>query len=429
MILQRGRFLATAVAVFLTAFLLGPGNLLTEPPSQVRPESPARPATPRRSGDDGGFSILLTKPGDPYLVGRQAIVIDPTVPPGDSIAQVDFFVDGRLVSTEREPPYESVVDFGQEIRRHTIVVTALTSGGRRAKVSFVSRSARLAEESAVPVVIVPAVVRDAAGRPVEGLSVSDFTVLDNGVRRPILHFDSEPAPLSLTVAIQALADGGARSAFLRAAASLGDSLPPYDAIAFLDGDGDGAAAPSRQENGPPPIELSYDRARLARRIVEAAGSRGGGLPLADALAQAGGTLAARPGERAILVLLAGRSAEAVLPPEKAAEGPQADPPLEAALESLRKAGVALHAVVAGDGDGHPYDALRRTAEDTGGEFLTVASPDAIEGALLQIAEALLRRYRLSYDPGISERPGWRTIDVRVRRPDLSVRARRGYFSQ
>jgi VWFA-related protein len=420
------------VAVFLAAILLGPGNILTEPPPQVRPESPGRPATPRRSGDDGGFSILLTKPNDPYLFGRQAIAIDPTIPPGDSIAQVDFFVDGRLVSTERKPPYASVVDFGEEIKRHTIVVTALTGGGRRAKVSFVSRSARLAEDSAGPVVIVPAVVRDAAGRPVEGLSVSDFTVLENGVRRPILHFDSEPAPLSLTVAIHAPAGDQARGAFLRAAASLGDSLPPYDAIAFLDADGDGAAVRPQEKDvsARPPIDLTYDRARLTRRLVDAAGlGGGGGLPLADALAQAGGALAARPGDRAILVLVAARSAAEALPPEMAAERPPADPALDAALESLRKADVALHAVVAGDGDGHPFEALRRTAEETGGEFLAVASPDAIDAALAQVAEALLRRYRLSYDPVVSEGSGWRTIEVRLRRPELSVRARRGHFSE
>jgi hypothetical protein len=420
--------------VFLAAFLLGPGNLFTEPPSPPRPESAGRQATPRRSGDDRGFSILLSQPSDPYLFGRQAIVIDPTVPPGDRIAQVDFFVDGRLVSTERKPPYRSAVDFGEEIRRHTIVVTALTSGGRRAKVSFVSRSARLSDESAGPVVIVPAVVRDAAGRIVEGLSVSDFTLLENGVRQPIVHFDGDPAPLSMALAVQAPADGAARGAIIGAAAWLIGSLPAYHAIAFLDAAGDGAAGRPKEENGRTAVDLTFDRDRLARRLVEAKGSRaGGGLGLADSLAGATGALAARPGERVIVALLAGSPAPyGPLPEGAAADREQdtpADPALDAALEALRRVDVALHAVVVGESDGPPYDALRRTAEETGGEFLVVASPAGVETACRQIAEALLRRYRISYAPEHAERAGWRAIDVRVRRPDLSVRARQGFFSQ
>src|SRR6058998_3846474 len=141
MFLERGRFIA--VGVFAAALLVGLGELLTEAPREAS-RSPQSTGAPQRSGDDGGFSIVLARPRDPYLVGRQKITIDPTVPAGDAIAQVDFFIDGRLV--------------------HTIVVTALTGGGRRAKVSFVSRSTDLSDSASRPIVIIPAVVRDATGR-------------------------------------------------------------------------------------------------------------------------------------------------------------------------------------------------------------------------------------------------------------------------
>src|SRR5262249_57594562 len=130
-ILHKSRFVLVAAVVAFAAFLCGFGTLLTgaQPPSHPRPGT--RPAAARHSGDDGGFSVVLTEPSEAYLVGIRRIVIEPAVPPGDTVVSVDFFVDGRLSATDRRPPYSTDIDFGQEIKRHTIIVTAVTSGGPR----------------------------------------------------------------------------------------------------------------------------------------------------------------------------------------------------------------------------------------------------------------------------------------------------------
>src|SRR5439155_350730 len=147
-----------------------------------------------------------------------------------SVAGMDLFVDGRLVSTDRKAPYATEIDFGADIKRHTIVVTALTAGGRRAKVSFISRAADLAGDSVAPLAIVPAVVRDAGGRFVEGLSVGDFILTENGARQPILHLDNEPVPQSIAVAIQSSAPEEARGALLRGALTFTDALLTFDSL-------------------------------------------------------------------------------------------------------------------------------------------------------------------------------------------------------
>jgi VWFA-related protein len=432
-ILKRGRFLTTAVAVFVAALIVGIGDLLTEsPPAAPRPAP--RPGEPQRSGDDGGFSVVLAKPSEPYLVGRQKITIEPTVPTGDAIAQVDFFVNGKLVFTDVTSPYVSEFDFGEEIRRHTIVVTALTAGGRRAKVSFVSRSGDLNDDGSRPIAIIPAVVRDASGRMIDGLSVSDFALLENGARQPIVHFDNGPAPVSVAVVIHAASpEATARPALLRGAAGFARSLLSYHSLALIE--------PARPGAAP---EFSYDHRAFAHRLGDGTtGSTPDGPPsLVAALEAAATALEGRPRGRALLLLLAESPAPTAPPPDtadapagdaaeagKTGAQPEVPPALATALDRLAKAGVTLHGVDLGTADcgGGTWAELRTAAEETGGEFLTVTSPQEVEMACRRISESLLHRYLISYSPESSGAPGWRSIEIKLRQADLQVRARKGHF--
>ncbi|MGH9797523.1 MAG: hypothetical protein ACRD5D_05125, partial [Candidatus Polarisedimenticolia bacterium] len=438
---------------------------------------------PRRSGDDGGFSVLLTRPVEPYLVGRQEIAIEPTLPAGDRIAQVDFFVDGRLVDTDREAPYGSTYDFGETILRHTIVVTALTTGERRAKVSFVSRAALLDRDPARPIAIVPAVVRDATGRLLEGLSVSDFTLLENGAPQTILHFDHEPVPWSVAVVLHAPAAAPqTRGALLRQAASLAEWLPVYHALTFVEGSGRALLTPSRARTVPatavaegpavgraagrglpepvvPTPGFGFDRQGFYRHLsgsVEepVATGRKGGPTLADSLSAAARGLATRPRGRALLLLVAGYPAEDCPVPEPApivaqaglggpppppatplggAPAPRAkqeaappdvlDEAIGAALEDLRRADGLVNVIVLGEARGPLLQLLQDQAESTGGEFIVARSEAGLEAATRTIAETLTGHYMVSYAPPHPERPGWRKLEVRVRRPDATVRVR------
>jgi len=73
------------------------------------------------SGDDGGFSISFAPLGDPYLRGRRTLTVTATVPAGDAVEQVDFFVDGKLVFIDLDSPYSCAFDFGDTITRHTLL--------------------------------------------------------------------------------------------------------------------------------------------------------------------------------------------------------------------------------------------------------------------------------------------------------------------
>ncbi len=447
MVLQPPRFIVTALIVFVAAFVLGVGTLLTGDPAASRARFSRGPGPAQRSGEDDGFSITLSSPRDPYLIGRQTIAVHPTLPSGDAIAQVDFFVDGRLVHTGLREPFTCEAEFGEEIRRHMIVVRALTRGGRRANVSFVSRSGDLSGTAARPIVTVPAVVRDAAGRPVDGLSVSDFTLLENGERQRIVHFTSDPTPTSIALAVRAAGpEGEGRTALLRGAGALVEALPAYHALGAVEpGDGTalqgtGAARPGETARTASVMFL-YNREAFAQQLgASAAGAAPAGAAPADddggiewmgrALSAAASGLRTRAGARVLIILVApppeppapdGEEAEAG-PGKPPAKGSPASLVLQAAVEDLKRCRVVLHAVVLG-GDVAP---LRQVADETGGEFVAAASPAEVEHACRRIAESLLHQYALSYAPENPERKGWRSIELRINRPDLLVSALRGY---
>jgi hypothetical protein len=470
-ILHRSRFVLVAGLVAFAAFLFGLGTFLRGAQPASRPRPSARPGTAQHSGDDGGFSVTLTEPVESYLVGIKRIVIEPRLPPGDTVVGADFFVDGRLVATDRRPPYSTEIDFGQEIRRHTIIVTAITAGGRRAKVSFVSRAGDLAGGATVPLALVPAVVRDSGGRFVDGLSVADFVLLENGAPLPIVHFDDNPVPQSIAVAIEARAPEEARGVLLRGAVAFSDSLLSFDSLGLV-----AVGSPSPGETPPradaprperkrkeasgtaeatplPAVEFSYDHGLFTQRITELdGGSEGkGGTPLAEALQIATRGLVARPRGRVLLALLAGTgpreaaAAMAALEPDASSTAATPAPhdgraqaeaeelktsleDLKIALDAVKRSGATLHVVVYGGAESSPFPEIRKAAEETGGEFLVAASREAVEEACRRISQSMQHQYLVSFAPVSPEREGWRSIEVRLRPRDLAVQARRTYFA-
>jgi len=472
-ILRQGRFVAVAAVVALTVFFFGLGTFLigAQPPAKPHPVEHASAA--QRSGDDDGFSMTLAEPREHYLVGIRRIVIEPTLPPGDNVAGVDFFVDGRLVATDRRAPFATEIDFGSEIKRHTIIVTAQTAGGRHAKVSFISRAADLSGDPAVPIALVPAIVRDATGRFVDGLSVGDFVLLENGHPTPILHFDNEPIPQSIVVGVDADATEEARDALRRGALGLADSLLSFDSLALLEvgsltaagsdarprprpsiqiagiGRPAGAVSGPGGPQGPAEaaLEFSYDRLRLESWLAGMGStSDRRGASLTSVLATATRGLLARPRGRILFLLLAGDTPligppapEDTPPPARETAAPsapasaatmQAAPPatLPEAIESFRKTGATLFVVVAGRAEGAAFKSLQNVAEESGGEYLVVESAADVESACRRMSESLQHQYLITYAPGNAEREGRRSIELRSRVPEHVVQARRACFA-
>jgi VWFA-related protein len=412
-----------------------------------QPVRRTRPLVAQQRTEDRGFSLTLTSPDEAYLVGPLKVTVEPVVPPGDVLERADFFIDGKLVFTDRVPPYAFQNDFGSDILQHAIVVRARTLDGREARVAFVSRAADVSDSAAGPIEVVPAVVRDAAGRPVVDLTVSDFSLLENGESRPIVHFDNAPAPVSIVVALNDRdLDPADRAALLNGAAAAGDDLPHHHALGFA-ARAALAAAPAAQER-PATVTFAHDRDDYREQFAAARNAAPAGraptLPqLLDAAAQ---SLLQRRGGRALLLLTGGppppppvseapsagdevtavvvTSAEMEEQKKKSADLERRLETLRAALQMLQRARVTVNVLLAGNADpDHAEIALLRShAAESGGEFIVLQDGADTQIAFLRIAESLLNRYLISFQPRHPERGGDRVIEVRVRRPHLLVKA-------
>ena len=72
-------------------------------------------------------------------------------------------------------------------------------------------------------------------------------------------------------------------------------------------------------------------------------------------------------------------------------------------------------------------ALKNFAEKSGGTFIQTPGGAALRDAFKKIVEELGVQYTLGYQPTDTKKDGkWRAIEIRVARPNLTIRTRKGY---
>jgi VWFA-related protein len=74
--------------------------------------------------------------------------------------------------------------------------------------------------------------------------------------------------------------------------------------------------------------------------------------------------------------------------------------------------------------------LKFFAEKSGGTFVATPGGAALREAFRKIAEDLGVQYTIVYSPTNSAKNGkWRAIEVKIGRPNLDIRTRRGYYAE
>ena len=72
--------------------------------------------------------------------------------------------------------------------------------------------------------------------------------------------------------------------------------------------------------------------------------------------------------------------------------------------------------------------LRQLAETTGGQAFFPAAMKDVESAYDEVLAEIRGQYHLGYLSTNAATDGkWRKVEIKVRRPDLKVRSRKGYF--
>jgi VWFA-related protein len=73
-----------------------------------------------------------------------------------------------------------------------------------------------------------------------------------------------------------------------------------------------------------------------------------------------------------------------------------------------------------------HSPLKDLTDATGGQLLQITSSADLRGAFQKILRDFRSRYILTYAPAGVPAGGFHRLDVRVRRPGLTVKARPGY---
>jgi Ca-activated chloride channel family protein len=251
-----------------------------------------------------------------------------------------------------------------------------------------------------------AAVVDHDGRPVTGLQRDDFTVLEDGRPQTLSAFAEGDFPLSVAVAVdRSFSMAGRELTNARdAARTFLSALRPTDQAMIV-------AVGSEIETV---ASLSSDRQAQQRAVasLEPWGTTG----LHDAIIASIDAIQTAKGRRALVLLSDGN--------DRYSNASQSD-----ALSRARSADVMIYPIALGKTRPALFAEL---ATLTGGRSFQPRDAKQLTDTMQTIANELGHQYLLGYTPSraiVSGDEQWRSITVRVRRPDLTVRARDGYLAK
>src|ERR1041385_1085943 len=256
-------------------------------------------------------------------------------------------------------------------------------------------------------VVLNATVIGQDGKFLRGLKAGDFHVFEDGVEQKLASFGAEETPFAAAILLDT-------SGSMESRLTLGRSA----AIRFLDGlrDEDVAAVYSfdtkveQWGDFSPGRDLPQRVYTLKTRTMTA---------LNDAIVRAADDLAKREEKRRAIVVLSDggenyshASAEKALDRASAANATIYGANMS---EEGPKRGLAGAAI------------LKNLTEKSGGRYIDAPGGLALRDSFASIAEELGHQYTIGYRPTNHAHDGkWRTVQVKLSKPDVTARTRKGY---
>lgn len=256
-------------------------------------------------------------------------------------------------------------------------------------------------------VLLNTTITDNNGKPVLGLKKNLFSIFEDGKQQDIEVFESQETPFAAVVLIDTSGSMESRISIARSSA-----------MNFLSGiRADDQVAVYNFDSSVKLIQDFSHSQELSERGFEI---RANGMTvLYDAIYKAAQELSKRAEKRkAIIVLSDGMDTRS---------GRSADKVLKAATE----ANATIYTIdmsSIGDKDRmQSVPVLKNFAEKSGGKFIATENAQSLRGAFTNIVEELGIQYTLGYYPKNEAKDGkWRAIEVRVAKPNLIIRTRKGY---
>ena len=243
-----------------------------------------------------------------------------------------------------------------------------------------------------------------SGIPVRGLTAADFIVTDNGGQQVVDSVVVGQLPLSVQLVLDTSGSVlGERLAHLSAAADrLVAALRPGEWAGLL------TFSHRLRPLAPMTSDLEFVRGALADLDGD------GRTALRDAVQFALATDHAPDARPLILVFTDGVDNASWLSDEEV-------------LESVRRAGMVIHAVSVTSQQMSPTRFVQRLVETAGGRLWSARSESDLARLFTDALDETRSRYLLSFSPQRPVRPGWHELRVRLRNGSADIKARRGYF--
>ncbi len=369
--------------------------------------------------------VSIVQPDDgEYVMGE--VVIEADVVAANEVADVEFYVDDRLVGVLTASPYRLSVDLGGENTSHVFRVVARDETGAEAAHAVTTRPVPVNAE--IEIELQQLYVTATAGtRRVLDLEAGDFTVLDEGVRQDIVTFARGDVPFTAALLIDASASMfgeklAAATAGARAFVNGMQELDQAKVLVFSD----------RILNSTP----FTGSAGVLSASLSAAHARGG-TALGDHLFMALKLLEEQQGRRLVVLLSDGVDSHSVLSMAEVTEKARHSQAMIYWIRLRRQSGLTdfdegsanLSSAWRGPEDyRRQVDELTRAVRDSGGQVVVVDRTEQIEPIFVEILRELREQYVIGYYPSNSRNDGrWHQVRVRVDRPDVEVRTHEGYL--
>jgi Ca-activated chloride channel family protein len=267
-------------------------------------------------------------------------------------------------------------------------------------------------------VVANVTVSDAAGHYAHGLTMKDFSIVEDGVAQTVDSFSAEEAPFAAAILVDMSGSMGHKFGLVRgAAASFVEQIRENDQVAVYGFNND--------------VRLfqEFSDTRLITDYIWDAEARDT-TRMYDCVDEAVEALSKRPEKRrAILLISDGQDSSS----RKSS--------FNTALKKASAAGVMIYTVDLIDESlsrGNSTEAavarrgrqeLKDFADQTGGRYIHSPEGDKLEESFIDVVDELRNQYTLTYYSTNDKRDGkWRKMTINVARQGATARSRKGYFA-
>ena len=270
----------------------------------------------------------------------------------------------------------------------------------------------------VEVVSLNVTATDGKNRYITDLEQADFTVFEDGVKQELTFFNRRPRPVALSLLLDSSASMEQHLPMLQTAATnFVRRLKPNDLAQIIDFD-------SRVE-----IRQAFTASQTDLEAAIQGTVAGGSTSLHNAIyialrelqkTRAGSEEDVR--RQAIIVFSDGEDTSSLVS-------------FDEVLDLAKRSETAIYVIALRDpatqskGFREAEFVLRTLAQDTGGRAFFPARIADLTAVYAQIADELASQYTMGYTSANPKRDGaWRRVSVRVSRPNITARAKNGYYA-